>query len=216
MKKILGILLTILIVTTQTTLSKENDGFFIKGNISEIKSKYKEIKKPKISIKVEELELESYLKEHYLAYKYTIKNESKENLFILSGNFQNGINGGDAYLKIRENADSHLREAVWKHSSWGWWTLGIAWAYDLLRSPFIWHHHIKQNKEMKIESLAYCKDKFFQSDFDPNDFIEKNILFPIDVDPYVRITFRENKTGYMFTVIKEGFDKPEKPKAEDI
>lgn len=206
MKNILALLL-VLIFTTQSALAASKS-FTIKSGVTEVESKYKAIEKPKISIKVKEVELKSYLKEYYLAYHYCIKNESKDNLYIVSSDFEKGINGGDAYLKVRQNADENLKKHIWQHVELGPVTWGLAWAYDFLRAPFFWFRDINRNKKMKREAIEFSKDKIFASDFDPNDYIEKLVLFPVDSDPYLRITFRQKSTGYLFTMVKQGFDKP--------
>jgi len=161
---------------------------------------------PDIKIIAKEIELKSQFKNSYSAYHVSIENKSPKALKILDGQFEGGINGGDAYLESRKNADDVLEQRVHKWEDWGLWTLGSAWVLAFLIAPFEWYSIVFKNRRMKDESLLYCQDNFFKTTFYPDEKIEKLVLFPIEKPFYLRLTFRDEYSGKIYVITKERAD----------
>lgn len=162
---------------------------------------------PEIKIYAEEIQLKSKLRNRYSAYYVTVENKSDMVLKLVDGQFEGGEEGGEAYVNTRKNADELLKKRVHKWENWGLWTLGGAWALAFLISPFEWYYNVFTNRRMKDESIKYSEIIFFHSAFYPNEKMEKYVLFPIMKPFYMRLVFRDESTGEIYTVTKECADK---------
>lgn len=162
---------------------------------------------PEIKIYAEEMELKSQLKKRYSAYYVTIENKSDMPLKLVDGQFEGGQDGGDAYVATRKNADELLKKRVHKWEDWGLWTLGGAWALAVVIAPFEWYYNVFTNRRMKDESLKYSEIIFFNSTFYPGEKMDRCILFPIMKPFYLRLVFRDENTGEIYTITKESADK---------
>ena len=191
MKKLISLLLIILITSTMPAMafvSYDNDD------------------EPNIYIYAKEIDLKSQLRKHFSAYEVTIENKSGRVLRLVDGSFEGGKNGGDAYFEIRKNADAQLKKRVHAWEDWGLWTLGGAWALAVVISPFEWYYNVFTNRRVKEESLQYSQENFFQSDFYPGEKFEKLVLFPIDKNFYLRLSFQDKRSGEVYTIIKDKAD----------
>jgi hypothetical protein len=161
---------------------------------------------PDIEIQAKEVILKSRLRNHYSAYQVTIENKSDKVLKLVDGSFEGSKTGGEAYYDSRINADEKLKDRVHQWQDWGLWTLGGAWVVAFCIAPFEYCFYICTNRKMKTESLTYSYDAFFNSDFYPGEKFEKLVLFPIDKNFYLRLTFRDKETGYLYTITKDKAD----------
>lgn len=162
---------------------------------------------PDLFIYVKEIDLKSQLRNYFVAFDVEIENTSGRILKIVDAQFENGKNGGDAYFEARKDADEIARKRVHKWEDWGVWTLGGAWALSFLIVPFEWYAQVYKNRRMKDESLIFCQEKFFNTDFYPNEIIQKLVLFPIDKKFYMRIVVKDYYTNKLYTITKEGADE---------
>lgn len=158
---------------------------------------------PEIKICAKEIELKSKLKNRYSAYYVTVENKSDTVLKLVDGQFEGGEEGGDAYVNMRKNADEILKKRVHAWESWGVWTLGGAWALAVIISPFEWYYNVFTNRRIKDESIKYSQIIFFHSAFYPGEKMEKYVLFPVDKPFYIRLVFRDEETGEVYTVTKD-------------
>lgn len=157
---------------------------------------------PEIKICAKEIELKSKLKNRYSAYYVTVENKSDMVLKLVEGQFEGGESGGDAYVNMRKDADEVLKKRVHAWEDWGVWTLGGAWALAFLISPFEWYHTVFTNRRMNDESVLYSQNLFFKSSFYPGEIMERYVLFPVAKKFYLRLVFRDEKTGQIYTVTK--------------
>lgn len=162
---------------------------------------------PSLDIYVKEIELKSQLRNYFVAFDVEIENTSGRTLKIIDVQFEHGKNGGDAYFEVRKDADEIVRKRVHKWEDWGLWTLGGAWALSFLIVPFEWYAQVFKNRRMKDESLIFCQEKFFGTDFYPNEKIQKLVLFPIDKKFYMRFVVKDYYTDKIYTITKEGADE---------
>ena len=161
---------------------------------------------PEVKIYAKEIELKSKLKERYSAYLVTVENKSDMVLKLVDGQFEGGEEGGEAYVNTRKNADELLKKRVHKWENWGMWTLGGAWALAFAVAPFEWYYNVFTNRRMKDESIKYSEIIFFHSAFYPGEKMEKYVLFPIMKPFYLRLVFKDEETGEIYTVTKETAD----------
>ncbi len=157
---------------------------------------------PEIKISAKGVELKSKLKNRYAAYYVTVENKSDKVLKLIDGQFEGGEEGGEAYVNTRKNADELLKKRVHAWEDWGVWTLGGAWALAVVISPFEWYYNVFTNRRMKDESIKYSEIIFFHSKFYPGEKIEKYVLFPVTKPFYLRLVFRDEQTGRIYTVTK--------------
>jgi len=161
---------------------------------------------PDVKIYAKEIDLKSKLRERYSAYYVTVENKSDMVLKLVDGQFEGGLEGGDAYVNTRRNADERLKKRVHAWEGWGMWTLGGAWALAFVIAPFEWYYNVFTNRRMKDESIKYSEIVFFHSDFYPGEKMEKYVLFPIAKSFYMRLVFRDETTGELYTITKESAD----------
>jgi hypothetical protein len=162
---------------------------------------------PEIKICAKEIELKSKLRNRYSAYYVTVENKSDMVLKLVEGQFEGGEEGGEAYVNTRKNADKILENRVQAWENWGLWTLGGAWALAFLISPFEWYYNVFTNRRMKDESIKYSEIVFFHSAFYPDEKMEKYVLFPVVKSFYIRLVFRDEATGKLYTVTKNDVDE---------
>lgn len=191
-KKIFSILLVFII----TSIMPAQAGFLRHQNSD-----------PEIKIYAKEIELKSQLRKYYSAYQVTIENKSPMALKIVEGQFDGGINGEEAYMESRKDADALLKNRVHKWEDWGVWTLGGAWALAFIIAPIEWYSTVFKNRRVKDESLKYCQDNFFNTVFYPNEKIEKLVLFPIEKSFYLRLTLRDTSSGQIYVITKDSADE---------
>lgn len=157
---------------------------------------------PEIKISVKEIELKSKLKDRYSAYYVTVENKSDKVLKLVDGQFEGCEEGSDAYVNMRKDADELLKKRVHAWEDWGVWTLGGAWALAVVISPFEWYYNVFTNRRIQDESIKYSEIIFFHSAFYPGEKMERYVLFPVAKPFYLRLVFRDEQTGRIYTVTK--------------
>lgn len=150
-----------------------------------------------VQITLSQIPLCSKLKRNYNGYKYTIVNNSNQNLNLVNAQVDNAVNGSVAY---RDVSDGHPLAITWAIAGpVGLFTFGLGWAAGVIASPIVWVVSESRNKRAQKESIAY-PNIVNLGVINRGESIETTFLVPIGTKPQFKMTVQPEKSKELETI----------------
>lgn len=145
----------------------------------------------KVDVTLTQVPIASKLKKAYNGYRYTITNNSGQNLNIVNAQVLNAVNGSVAYQTVD---DGHPIGITWAICGpVGLITLGIGWLAGIVATPIVWVVSESNSKKARIESIAYS-NIINLGEMNTGESITTEFLVPIGAKPQLKMTVQPEKT----------------------
>lgn len=147
--------------------------------------------KDKMNVSLEQIPITSKLKKNYNGYRYTISNNSDQNINLVNAQVLNAVNGSVAYNAVN---DGHPIGTTWAIAGpVGLFTLGIGWVIGLIATPIVYVVSESNNKKAQVESVAYPNIVNIGT-LSKGESITTEFLVPIGARPQLKMTVQPEKS----------------------
>lgn len=158
---------------------------------------FAEFAKDKVDVQLTQIPLSSKLKKDYNGYRYTVTNNSGENVNIVNAQVTNAVNGSIAYNAVN---DGHPIGTTWAICGpLGLITLGVAWIGGIIATPIVWVVSEGNNKKAQKESISY-PNIINIGTVANGDVLTTEFLVPIGTKPQLKMTVQPEKTKELVNI----------------
>lgn len=150
-----------------------------------------------VNVTLEQIPLSSKLKKEYNGYKYTVVNNSNQNINVVNAQIINAVNGSVAHQSVN---DGHPIGITWAICGpVGLFTLGIGWLVGIVATPIVWAVAEKNTKKSQKESIAY-PNIVNLGKMAKGESIEASFLVPIGTKPQLKMTVQPEKSSELVPI----------------
>lgn len=150
-----------------------------------------------VQVSLTQVPLNSRLKKQYNAYRYTITNNSNQDVSLVNAQINNAVSGNIAYQAVD---NGHPIGTTWAICGpLGLVTFGLGWVAGIVATPIVWLTSEKDLKKAQVESVSYPNIVNIGT-IQKGEVVTTDFLVPIGTKPQIRLTVQPEKSKELVNI----------------